>query len=37
MTKGTYFGGTIGSPWGIGGELYMDDRFSRWIKPLFRE
>lgn len=25
MTKGTYFGGTIGSPWGLGGGLYIDN------------
>jgi len=25
MTKGTYFGGTWGSPWGVGGGLYMDN------------
>ena len=25
MTRGTYFGGTWGSPWGLGGEVYIDN------------
>jgi hypothetical protein len=33
MTKGTYFGGTWGSPWGLGGGAYIDS-FGR-IYPQF--